>query len=462
MSARAASTHGRDARLRRLLVGALTLASLVVPAVSALSLATPATAAPGGASARGDDPVVSDITMVQANIYTGLTVEKFQKDVATVLSLEPDFVTYNEVPFRSDAVMAPEGYSIYRDMQNRFTAATPVAWRSDRWTSIDQGVFRISNWRGKPPGRVVEIGRRFANWVTLQDVDGRIVSVVSIHVAPLDKNMPDLLRRSVARLGVLTDRLAVAGPVLVGGDFNVHYKSGRYPRDLLEPHGLVPTFDTLGTYFPTGDHQDATIDYVFARGSEKLVAEQHYPVELNSDHDAVVAGMSWISDVPSDTVLVRSDPNGDTAARRSVLRGLKNGINAAQSGATLRVVSTRVDLFAARSRLVAAARRGVSVQVSVVSRTLSAMELKLRQQLRDTAQGNSWVRRCQDACATAWTESSPPKTLILISDGAGTWNVRQDVSRWVTNAVVQRSTELTVSTGQTALDEAAEILQRLS
>lgn len=462
MSARATSTCGRDARLRRLLVGALAMATLAVPAVSAISFATPAAAAPGAASSSNDDPAVSDITMVQANIYTGLTVERFQKDVATVLSIQPDFVTYNEVPFRSDAVMAPTGYSIYRDMRNRFTAATPVAWRSDKWTALNQGVFRISNWRGKPKGRVVEIGRRFANWVTLQDVDGRTVSVVSVHVAPLDKNMPDLLRRSVERLTILTDRLSVAGPVLVGGDFNVHYKSGRYPRDLLEPHALVPTFDTLGYYFPTGDHQDATIDYVFARGAEKIVADQHYPVELKSDHDAVVAGLSWVEDLPTDTILVRSDPNGGTAARRSVLRALKKGINNAPAGATLRMVSTRVDLFAARSRLVAAARRGVSVQVSVVKRPLTAAEVKLRQQLSDTAQGNSWVQECQEACAQAWSGSSPPRTLILVSDAAGAWAVRQDVSRWVTNAVIERSTELTLSTGQTALDEAAEILQRLS
>ena len=462
MSARATSIYGRDARLRRLLVGALAMATLAVPAVSAVSLAAPAAAVPGAASSAKADPVVSDVTMVQANIYTGLTVERFQKDVAKVLSVQPDFVTYNEVPFRSDAVMAPEGYCIYRNTRNRFTAATPVAWRSDKWTALDQGVFRVSNWRGKPKGRVVEIGRRFANWVTLQDIDGRTVSVVSVHVAPLDKNMPDLLRRSVERLTTLTDRLSAAGPVLVGGDFNVHYKSGRYPRDLLEPHALAPTFDTLGTYFPTGDHQGATIDYVFARGSEKIVADQHYPMELKSDHDAVVAGLSWTTDIPSDTILVRSDPNGGTAARRSVLRALKKGINAAPAGATLRMVSTRVDLFAARSRLVAAARRGASVQVSVVARPLTAVEVKLRQQLRGTAQGNSWVRRCRSTCAQAWKASSPPRTLILVSDAAGAWSVRQDVSRWVTNAVIERSTDLTVSTGQAALDEAAQILQRLS
>ncbi len=134
-------------------------------------------------------------------------------------------------------------------MRNRFTASTPVAWRTDRWTALDQGVFRISNWRGKPPGREIELGRRFANWVTLQGTDGRVLSVVSIHVAPVTKGMPDLLRSSVERLGILTDTLSASGPVLVGGDFNVAFNSGRYPRDLLSAHGLVPTYDTMGNYF---------------------------------------------------------------------------------------------------------------------------------------------------------------------------------------------------------------------
>ena len=43
------------------------------------------------------------------------------------MSVAPDFISYNEVPFRHDEFLAPEGYELYRDMSNRFTAATPVA-----------------------------------------------------------------------------------------------------------------------------------------------------------------------------------------------------------------------------------------------------------------------------------------------------------------------------------------------
>jgi endonuclease/exonuclease/phosphatase (EEP) superfamily protein YafD len=437
-----------------------TLVSALV-AVGLLVVAAPATADGEDRAPSRAEPVPGGVRLVQANIYTGLTVERFQQDVATVLAQQPDLVTYNEVPFRSDAVMAPPGYSIWRDMRNRFTAATPVAWRSDRYTAIDQGVFRISNWRGKPPGREIELGRRFANWVTLRDTDGRTLSVVSIHIAPTTKGMPDLLRRSVTRLGVLTERLSPFGPVLVGGDFNVHYTSGRYPRDLLTSPGLVPTFDTLGGYFPTGDHFGATIDYVFNRGAEQLVASQHFPVELRSDHDAVVADLTWVTDLPTDTTVVRSDPAGGPAERRAVLARMSAGIRAAAPGATVRLVTSRADLFSLRSRLRAAAVRGVAVQVSVTSPTFSDPERRLVRQLRASGQASSWARRCRDACAQQWAGSGAPRSLMLVSDVSGAWTTRYDTGRALTRAVVQRPTKLVVSSGPTALRQADVLVRRV-
>jgi len=311
--------------------------------LAACAATTTVPSAPAAASAARRTPV-SDVTLVQANIYTGLTVPKFQADVATVLSQRPDFVTYNEVMFRYDGVLAPDGYDLYRGVRNRFTAETPVAWRTDRWTAIDEGTFRISNWRGVPPHKRIELGRRFANWVTLRGTDGRVVSVVSVHVAPLTRGMPDLLRRSIRHLGVLVSELAPRGPVLVGGDFNVHYRSGRYPRDLLTAAGLVPTYDTLRAYFPTGDHHGATIDYAFVRGTDVLLAENQHPVELNSDHDAVVGGWNWQSDLRSQSRVITNDPDGDSASRRAVARALLHGIRSADAGSVVALATTRLGL----------------------------------------------------------------------------------------------------------------------
>ncbi len=256
--------------------------------------------------------------MVQANIKTGMTVEKFQSDVRAVLAPRPDFVTYNEVPMRQDGVLAPADYDIWRT-PGRYKGATPVAWRTDTWTRVDQGTQRISNYREIPPKRHTMLGLRFANWVTLQSADGRTVSVVSAHVAPLVNGMPDLRRGTVRRIGALVTQLKARGPVFVGGDFNVHYRSSSYPRDVLTADSMVPTYDAMGSYFPTGDHRGATIDYVFATADDQIQVVSQHPVELNSDHNAVVAGLSWTVDAPGQTTVVRNNPTGTNAEQRVVL-----------------------------------------------------------------------------------------------------------------------------------------------
>ncbi len=414
--------------------------------------------AQAGTGARGG-AATSDLTLVQANIYTGLTTERFQADVRKVLALEPDFVTYNEVPFRTNAVMAPGNYDIYRNMTNRFTAATPVAWRADRFSALAQGSFRISNWRGKPPGREVELGRRFANWVTLQANDGRVLSVVSVHVAPVVRGMPDLIRRSTSRLGVLVDRLAPSGPVLVGGDFNVHYKSGRYPRDILSDHGLVPTYDTLGAYFATGDHHGATIDYVFDRGTDILTPDRQYPVELRSDHDAVVAGLSWATDPPSDTQVVTNEPHGDAAGQRAVLASLARGIRSAQPGSHVALATYGLDLPTVVRQIKRALNRGVHVRVATAGKQVTARERKLDRIMARNSDPGSWLHRCGAPCRARWKTNGMSRTFMMVSDKAGSWRVRFDSHRALSSAIVEKASRVRISTGPIALREGRRLVR---
>ena len=433
-------------------------------AIAAFAGAVVVAAVPAPVQARedtADEPVISDVTMVQANVYTGLTVPKFQADVATVLSLQPDFVTYNEVPFRNDAVMAPEGYDIYRDMTDRFTSATPVAWRSDRWTAIDHGVWMLSDWRGKPPGREVELGRRYANWVTLQGVDGRVVSVVSAHVAPLVNGMPDLVRRSVANLGVLVDTLSASGPVLVGGDFNVHYTSGRYPRDLLTEHSLVPTYDVMGSYFPTGDHQGATIDYVFDRGTDVLLPDSQYPVELWSDHDAVVAGLSWTTDPPTDTQVVANDPAGDRVSQRAALTTIQGGLRTAEPGSTVDLASFRFELPTMVRLVGRAIDRGVHVRVRIAGGTPRAPERRLARVIAGRQDPGSWLHRSPSTARPVWKEAGVPPSFMMVSDPTGAWTTRYDGSRKLAPELIERSSRVRISTGALALEDGRQLLRTI-
>ncbi|MET0525113.1 MAG: endonuclease/exonuclease/phosphatase family protein [Nocardioides sp.] len=430
---------------------------VAVTALASAALAVVPAPAQAATSSRGE--ATSDMTLVQANIYTGLNTTRFQRDVRKVLSLEPDFVTYNEVPFRTDEVMAPGVYDIYRNMRNRFTAATPVAWNAEKYTALAQGSFRISNWRGKPPGREVELGRRFANWVTLQGNDGRVLSVVSIHVAPMVRGMPDLIRPSTTRLGKLVDRLAPSGPVLVGGDFNVHYTSGRYPRDILSEHDLVPTYDTMGSYFATGDHQGATIDYVFDRGTDILTPDSQYPVELRSDHDAVVAGLSWATDPPTDTQVVANDPHGDAAAQRAALASLVSGIRTAEAGSTVALATYGIDLPSVVQQIKRALNRGVHVRVATAGKYETARERRLTRIMTRHGDSASWLHRCGATCRSSWKDAGMPKTFMMVSDAAGTWTARFDTNRRLDPALVQKVSRVRISTGPIALQEGQRLLR---
>ena len=430
-----------------------------VLALAAGLLATPTQAAESsGRTSSG----FGDLTVVQANIYSGLTVERFQADVRRVLDIRPDFITYNEVPLRNDLVLAPpsQGWAIHRSHANRYQASTAVAWRTDRWRKTDAGTYRISNWRGKPPGRNIELGRRFANWVTLTSPDGRTLSVVAVHVAPLAKGMPDLRRPSVRRLGGLVELLSPRGPVLVGGDFNVHYKSSIYPRDLLDAAELVPTYDMLDSYFPTGDHQGATIDYVFGRVAGQTWAAAHRPVELRSDHDAVVADFSWLVDAPAETLRVANDPAGDSTARRRVVDTLVETIRGAESGAVLEIVTKSFSQRAISRQLAAAMGRGVHVRMTVRSATPTRSERRLNRRIEEQRDAESWFRRCVDACDDSWRAASGPPGFLMLSqaDAERSWKVRIDSTRDF-RQLTERATVLQVRTGRYGLAEGGELLK---
>lgn len=441
------------ARLRRaaalLLPGALALtlsAGLALPSAGA---AEPTEPAPEPAPSGPTYPVevLPEVRMVAANLYVGLSPERFQADARQVIAEQPDFVAYNEVQGRYDHFLAPTGYALHRSPENRYTMATPVAWRTDRWTMVDSGTHWISKWRGVPPGKKIELGRRAANWVTLQGVDGRTVSVVSAHVAPPTKGMPDLLRRSVRNLTVLVDQLALRGPVVVGGDFNVHYTSGRYPRDLLTAAGLVPTYDTLANHFGTGDKYGHTIDYVFVRNGATTTPVAHRPAELRSDHDAVVADLGWTVDAPASVTSVVSDPSAtDAATKRAAVSRLRAVLAAAQPGQSVQVFTQELALRSVRRSLTLAAERGVQVQVVVPGSAASPR------------QSISWVRRCVDPCTT---EGTLVPTLVLVSDADGTPLVRLDSGRPLTSAMLEQPTRVTTSTGRFALGEAWHTLSTL-
>jgi hypothetical protein len=371
------------------------------------------------------------IRITQANLLMGQPYADFQADAATVISNQPDFITYNEVPYRYDVFLAPPGYALFRT-PGTYTGATPVAWRTDRWTPINQGTTLVSYKLGKMPGQKLHWGIRYANWVTLQGIDGHVVSVISAHLAPKTEVTEGLQEVGVNNLGALANELAAAGPVLLAGDMNFHYGPLQYPRALLASYGFTSTYDILGTHFPTGDHRGATIDYVFLKDASQFTVHGMYNQELYSDHDAITADLSF-TDAPAAVPVsftpgtFTNVPSGNRPGRRAVLDLMVKAVDNTPSGAAIHLTTAKLGDKPLYRALRAAIDRKVHVQV-ITRRPNhpSQQEKNLMNVLGDKVWKKSFAVGCDDECRTIESRGNLPGTRLLISQSGVTKALRID------------------------------------
>lgn len=233
------------------------------------------------------------VRLANANIKTSMPAAQFQADYNRILAARPDFITLQEVPRRPDAVLAVNGYEIYRSHHSPFTAETPVLWDSTRWEALSTGTRYLTV-------KKVKWGVRAVNWATLRSLTtGRVVTIMSAHPAPTIKRTEGLLPVFIARLKPLVETLYAEGDVLVAGDFNVHYRGGLWAKSGLANSTLVPTFDQFGKV-ATGRKFGATIDYMFARQSETLTPTAQGRWLQNSDHNALWS--EWVLSTPREAL----------------------------------------------------------------------------------------------------------------------------------------------------------------
>ncbi|WP_182523993.1 endonuclease/exonuclease/phosphatase family protein [Nocardioides dongkuii] len=408
----------------RMALGAALVAALVVGG------ATPAVVA---ASARQADTTYRPVTVVQANISKDLSKAKFQADVATVFATQPDLITFNEVHGRDDALLAPPGYAMFRTPGPR-TGWAPVVWRTDTWTAVNQGTTKISDRPKKFRNKPGMVGVRYANWVTLAAADGQRVSLISAHIAPNNKDTAELLVPSLRRLRDLALELGTSGPVILGGDFNMGYRSDRYQPRFLAAAGLASTFDMTGSSFVT-HRRGGTIDYVFLGPDGRFLVDEQYPVVLNSDHRMVVARLQMLSE-PSEPSAepppafeagtVVSDSRG-TAAERFAIRSLQlRAIEATPPGQAIHVASEKIRGGALLRALAAAKERGAEVTVITGRRDLSTQEKELRTLLGRNSgassyfvkSGRAWPSSAKEARRRPRAFLKP--TVLLISQAGAT------------------------------------------
>ncbi|GAB2637465.1 hypothetical protein GCM10027270_27890 [Nocardioides ginkgobilobae] len=397
-----------------------------------------------------DPEPVTSVEVVQANIKSGTELSKFRADLRKVFKTCPDFVTYNEVPMRQPQYLAPAGYAIWRT-PGQYTGATPVVWRTDRWTAEARGTTMISNLQGYGRGQHVMWGVRYANWVTLRSVDGQqTVSLVSVHIAPKSERTTKLLGPSINRLGALVGQLSSSGPVLVGGDFNRHYKSREYPRALLQQHGMNAVYDLSGRYAPTGDHFGATIDYVMVRPAAVFSVLAQTTRELNSDHDALVVELALPEQTVGEPVVsfaagtTVNDPLATSQrARGAVARSLLTALRSVPEGGTLRLQTSSLDMRRFANKLLDTARRGVTVQVLTGTAANTPAEEFLVRRLAEIP--GSWLRHRPEAI-----DASVPRTTVLASRAGATPRTVLELDRALARSIVTERTVLRTETAKKA------------
>lgn len=354
--------------------------------------------------------------MVEANVKSGMTQAQTKADLAKVFADKPDFVALNEVAGRSDAMLAPTGYAIWRT-PGRYTGANPVVWRTDRWNAMAQGTMYVSNVGGKLSTQTTELGIRYANWVTLKSADGcQTLSVVSYHVAPKTEPIGDLLIPSVDKLGGLANQLAADGPVLLAGDLNQHYRGRLYPRTQLTSYQMTPTWDMTGTMLPT--HSKATIDYIFVRNAAQFAVTRQVTRDLYSDHNAVVANLTLnprITVARTAPTFVRGHvvniPTSTSAvSRRAVISRVIRAVGLAPAGATVQVATQRLGDPVVLNALRNAYKRGVIVQLVTTNTHLSTQEKALMSLLGTSKARSSW------AIQRPWRETAElPQTAVMVN-----------------------------------------------
>jgi endonuclease/exonuclease/phosphatase family metal-dependent hydrolase len=398
------------------------------------------------------------IRITEANLLSGQPDGNFQADARLVISNQPDFITYNEVPWRKDVFLAPPGYALFRT-PGQYTGETPVAWRTDKWTAINQGTLMVCYKKGRLPGQKVDWGIRYANWVTLQGIDGHVISVISAHLPPVTSITEGLQEKGLHRIGALANTLSAYGPVLMAGDMNFHYGPRQYPRELLASYGFTSTYDVLGTSFPTGDHRGATIDYVFLKDTARLNVVAHYNQELYSDHDAVTADLTF-TDAPTDVPVsfapgtYTNSPTATRSLQRSVLDLVVKAVDNTPPGAAIHLTTAKLGDKRLTAALKAAHERGVHVQLVTRRERPSGQELEMQALLGQKVWRKKWAVGCWRVCRTIESRGKLPGTRVLISQSGLTKALRIDIDEPMVYSTARTLTTARVMTTQNAYDGA--------
>jgi hypothetical protein len=138
-----------------------------------------------------------------------------------------------------------------------------------------------------------------------------------------------------------------------------------------------------------------------------------------------------------------------------------DGIRSAQSGATIEVATTGLDLPSVTRALRWAVLRGVHVRLVAAGPAPTAQEERIARVTAASGDPDSWVHRCADECLETYAAEGFTRGFLLVSDATGAWQARYDAYRKLSSYMLTRRTRVQVHTGPFALEQGAQMFAAL-
>lgn len=216
--------------------------------------------------------------------------ERYVKVMSLIESRQPDIVGLQEVNRLStdelETFMNENGYAMYGygrygnavdstgfNNADNDDEATPVMWKTSRFSMEDSGHFWLSSTPDVAKSYFTASDNtkgyvRCLNWVILKDkVTNQEIFAASVH---LDPNSQEIREMEATLIGQKLMELSGGRPMVLTGDFNTNQKNAVYKNitsKLVDTRFATADTDTIGTYTAYDRYDESTYsegDFLFA------------------------------------------------------------------------------------------------------------------------------------------------------------------------------------------------------
>ncbi len=299
---------------------------------------------------------------------------------------------------------------------------TPVVWNRARFRLIDGQTIKAHD---AVPDMTPA---RYINVVRLREIaTGKVFGIINTHTiaqASFDAQLTDPKRIPLLRqhLKLLHDAIvglfATTEHVFAMGDLNVNYLADRVRQNAGLPTSALG--DVVNFDMPLTGSRGATslLDYGMTVKTDSGLSLVNSRIEygFNSDHDAVVFTYGTVDLFATGGIFNR--PTGTASERNEVVARAVRAVGNAEAGARIRLAVTRLDDLDLMRALLAAAARGVAIQVVLAEGSGTYAEQTLAATLGSDPLLPSWVKKCVGSCLGGAGTNEANFLLVSRSGGA--------------------------------------------